>query len=226
MIVGWNKQVNGKSAGVLVLPCVKDGVILKKIFILPGNNNVPDEDWNMARDSCLDKIEEGTIKEYTKEVTKVSAPVASKETASTVDYLTEESFPYNDVISILKDEDMLNDLTKVYMEETGKKRLNKKWLVGYFKDPAVAEDWEVVLSKLSGVQKDTDSEEPVEELDIEVTGISLTDMDHKTAAAVIQDTWNLETLEQWKESVSQPDLRVLILNQIETVNKPPKGKGK
>ena len=64
MIVNWKKE----KAGVLVLPCMRDGKCIKKIHILPGHNDVPEDDWKLARDSAMRHIKNGNIEEVIKVV--------------------------------------------------------------------------------------------------------------------------------------------------------------
>lgn len=215
MIVRWERDKKGNivKEGVLVFPCGP-----KKLFIVPGHNEVPDEEWAVAKQgkAVQRKLERGQLKEYVKEVeTTAKTNIASKES---VDLLTVENFPYNEVISILKEEGMLMAISEQKFKETGKKRPTKEWLIDYFKE--VSEDWDVVKTALVG----EDPGEPDAELFAH--SVKITELETNEAEAVIQDTWNMETLEKWKTEVSQPDLRVLILNQIEEVNKPPRGNGK
>lgn len=211
MIVNWKK----KNAGVLVLPCMKKNILIKQIFIVPGHNDVPDEDWSMARisKSVQRKLEAGLLEELKKEV---KTPSKSSTKAATGDLLDEKVFPYNEAIKALKTVDLHKAVMDVCVAETGKKSMKKDWLIGYFKDET--EDWEKVKAELGG--------EPEEETETELTSITLMEMSNDVATDVISDTYNLNTLEKWKKEVSQPDLRVLILNQIEEVNRPPVGGNK
>lgn len=227
MIVNWKKR----NAGVLVLPCMQGSTRVKVIHILPGHNDVPDADWMMARDSAKRHMKDGVLVEMAteKKVTVEKKVKAEKPKSDVkdgeVDLLTEDHFPFKDVVQILKDEDMFEAIALQKKEEDGKKNLTKKWLVDYMKD--VEEDWVFVLSKLITEDEDEDEEIIIEETgEIEIIATALVEMDPNEATEIIADTWNLDTLEKWKKEISQPDLRVLIINQIEEVNKPPKNHGK
>lgn len=214
MIVNHNKL----KAGVLVIPCVKNGKVLKKIILLPGHNDVPDEDWILARESCLKKIKAGLIIECAKEVkVRPKKPIPQANAEGDEDLLTEKNFPYNDVLACMKDIDLYEPICDLAKEETGRRILAKKWLIEYFQEETA--DWLLVKKELLG---DKESEEAGT---IELVAEKLQEMDPQKAADIIADTYSMETLEKWKSEISQPDLRVLILNQMEEIQKPPKPSG-
>jgi len=229
MIVNWKKR----NAGVLVLPCMQGKTRVKVIYILPGHNDVPDADWLMARDSAKRHMKEGILVELKEEKpvvveTKVKKPKKAKAPVvidTSIDLLTPETFPFKPVVDILKAEGMFDAISEQKKTEDGKKNLSKQWLIDYMSE--VTEDWEVVLSKLAPEEEAEEEEETISEEtgEVEITALTLMDLETNKATDVIAETFNLETLKKWKKEVSQPDLRVLIINQIEEVNKPPKKKG-
>ncbi|MCK4818386.1 hypothetical protein KA005_21630 [bacterium] len=224
MIVNWKK----KNAGVLVLPCLENGKRTKVIHILPGHNDVPDADWKIARNSALRHIRSGNIVEIIKEKpVKVSAekPVQPAKTERTGDLLDPANFPYNDVVKILKELGMFEEITGFKKKETNKKNLNKDWLITYMKEEEA--DWDKVKAALVGPSTEEENSEDDSTIDEEdeVTSAKLSELESVEAEEIINDTWNLETLEKWKKEVSQPDLRVLIMNQMEEVQKPANQQG-
>jgi len=52
--------------------------------------------------------------------------------------------------------------------------------------------------------------------------VSLEDLDSEEASKIVQDTFNLETLRNWKKSEGRESVRVSIMNQIEEIEKPGK----
>lgn len=221
MIINWKR----KNAGLLTLPCMKDGQRLKVIHVLPGHNEVNDEDWEQARPSALDHIKAGNIVELLKEklVEKVKEKASDLPIITSIsDFFTKEVFPYMEVIKMLKSEDVYSELTKIKKEETGRSTMSKDWLLDY-----IEKDDEIKNLIIENMIPNTESENEDENEDAETTfeKISLTDMDGEKAAEIIADTFNMETLEQWQKEIAQPDLRVLILNQIEKVKKPAQNKG-
>ena len=221
MIVNWKK----KNAGVLVLPCLENGKRTKVIHILPGHNDVPDADWKTARNSALRHIRSGNIVEIVKEKpvkVLVEKPVQPAKKEHTGDLLDPANFPYNDVVKILKELDMFEEITGYKKKETDKKNLNKDWLITYMKEEEA--DWDKVKAVLVGPAEETSEDDNAEE-EAEVTSAKLSELESVEAEEIINDTWNLETLEKWKKEVSQPDLRVLIMNQMEEVQKPANQQG-
>lgn len=224
MIVNWKK----KNAGVLVLPCLENGKRTKVIHILPGHNDVPDADWKTARNSALRHIRSGNIVEIVKEKQAkvlVEKPVQPAKKEHTGDLLDPANFPYNDVVKILKELDMFEEIAGYKKKETDKKNLNKDWLITYMKEEEA--DWDKVKAILVGPAEETpeDGNATDTEEEDEVTSAKLTELTSVEAEEIINDTWNLETLEKWKKEVSQPDLRVLIMNQMEEVVKPANQQG-
>jgi hypothetical protein len=61
MIVNWKKE----KAGINIIPLVveKDGkkISTGNLMLLPGHNDIPDDKWKMAEDSCKTHIEAGNI---------------------------------------------------------------------------------------------------------------------------------------------------------------------
>lgn len=229
MIIHWKKR----NAGVLVLPCMQGRTRVKVIYILPGHNDVPTDDWMMARTSAKRHIADGVLVELAEEKKvvvqkKVKKPKKAAVVKQDVNYLTLETFPFKEVVTILKSEKMFDAISEQKKEETTAKNLSKQWLIDYMSE--VKEDWEVVLSKLSADAEPSDEDEEDEFVDeetgeVEITALTLSEIDSNQATDIIADTWDLRTLEKWKKEISQPDLRVLIINQIDEVNAPPKNKG-
>ena len=221
MIVNWKKE----KAGVLVLPCMRDGKCIKKIHILPGHNDVPEDDWKLARNSAMRHIRNGNIVEVVKEVVyKVKKAMETPVKSTIVDadgaLASEEVFPFKEISKVLKKLNLYDTIAEFKKEETGKKPLTKKWLLEYMKQEE--ETWEQVKTELypdTEEGKDSDDEETEE-----ITYATLMDLEPNEAEKVIMDTFNLDTLTKWKKEVSQPDLRVLIMNQIEEVDKVGKNK--
>ena len=76
MIVGWRK----KGAGVKIIPVsAANGVVVGKVTLLPGNNEVKDEDWAIARNQVKDEIDRGLIKEIEMEVKTIEKDVETGE---------------------------------------------------------------------------------------------------------------------------------------------------
>lgn len=217
MIVNWKR----KNAGVLVLPCMRNGKCIKKIHILPGHNDVPEDDWGLTRNSALQHIRNGNIEEVIK---KVEVKVVKKISVETIipdpeKVLTsEEVFPFKEIVKILKKLDLYETITELKKDETGKKPLTKKWLLAYV--IREKEIWEQVKVEL---YPDVETDSNVQETE-EIIYATLMDLESNEAEKIITDTFNLETLAKWKKEVSQPDLRVLIMNQIEEVDKVGKNK--
>lgn len=214
MIVNWKKE----KAGVLVLPCMRNGKCIKKIHILPGHNDVPEDDWKLARDSALWHMAQGNIEEVVKTVIVKAKKAPVKPVDITIvdagEALTSEDvFPFKEISKVLKELNLYDTIAEFKKEETGKKPLTKKWLLEYMKQEE--ETWEQVKVEL---YPDTEEDEDSEETE-EITYATLMDIEPNAAEKVITDTFNLDTLEKWKKEVSQPDLRVLIMNQIEEVDK-------
>lgn len=213
MIVNWKKE----NAGALVLPCIKGKVLIKNIFILPGFNDVKDEDWFLARISknVQRKIERGDLEEVVREKSEKILRTVEKQMEESVDLLTVENLPWAPVVKAIKELGLYDVISDIKKEETEVKNLTKEWLVDYFKKET--DQWFEVESLV----KQESLEKAIEE-EPSITSIALQDLDTNKATDIIADTWNLTTLEKWKKEVAQPDLRVLILNQIEEVNKPPR----
>lgn len=210
MIINWKKP----KAGVLVLPCMENGIRIKTIHLLPGHNEVDNTDWEQARPAAKEHMEAGNIVEFVKEKMVSIAEDVKKVALNTENPFTVENIPYNKVIEILKENNIYRKICLLKKEETGAKQLSKGWLVDYLMEHD--EDRTIVENELLATE---DTQE------VQTETLKLSDMDADVATDIIADTYNLETLEQWKNEISQPDLRVLILNQIEEVNKPSKSKG-
>lgn len=217
MIVNWKKP----GAGALVLPCMKDGLCLKKITLLPGHNEIDTEDWLMARDQCKRHIGRGLLEALEK--IEVKEPVKADKVATENDTkleLIEESFPAKAMIVWLRENDHYEGLALLKKEQTGKKPLSKDWMIPYFTDNP--ELWEDYLGSLEVVGKDI-SDETETKPEETITAITLQDMEVPEAVEVIKETYNLETLEKWKSETGVESMRLEIMNQIELVNKPPEG---
>lgn len=219
MIVNYTK----KNAGVLVMPCMKNNLIVKQIYIVPGHNEIDDADWLMARPSAKRYLDKGYLEAFEKEVEPTSKKGDSEGNTSDrrVDLLTLKTFPYNDVVAVLKEIELYDALCEAKKEDMGKATLSKQWLVDYLSTEE--EIWDKVIASLVADEDDEDDDD--EEIVAEITSIKLSEMESQAATDVILDTYNMETLEKWKETISSPDLRVLILNQIEEVLKPNPKKG-
>jgi hypothetical protein len=66
MIVNWKKE----KAGLLTVSKMIKGVIVKTISILPGHNEINDDDWEGIKGQLQSKIDEGHIEVVAKEVVK------------------------------------------------------------------------------------------------------------------------------------------------------------
>ncbi|MGD8707087.1 MAG: hypothetical protein PVI88_00200 [Nitrosopumilaceae archaeon] len=64
MIVNWNK----KGAGLLIISRLKSGKIVKTKQLLPGFNEIPDDDWESIKPQLQSKIDNGTIEIINEEV--------------------------------------------------------------------------------------------------------------------------------------------------------------
>lgn len=53
----------------------------------------------------------------------------------------------------------------------------------------------------------------------EIDATELKNIPAKKAREIIKDTWNLETLKNWLDKESRDEIRAVIYNQMETVNK-------
>lgn len=225
MIVNWKKE----KAGVLVAPVMKDKKIIKQLYILPGHNDVPNEDWLLARThkAMVAKIKLGTIVEVgVEEKIKPVKVKVSKETSvesgdlNAVSLYEKDSFPYNDVVSILKEGGLYKAVLATRKEAGEKGAPSKDWFIAYLNGEDGAECKALIEAELLPKEINISEEELNGSEEIELTIPELQEMPPQTATDIITDTYNLETLDKWKAEVSQPDLRVLILNQIEEVNKP------
>ena len=140
MIVNWKKP----KAGVKIVPITNErGEIEKNLVLLPGYNEVSEEDWNKARNHAqiADYIKRG----FFEEVGEV------KELPQ-----TEEE------------------------KKNGKKNGKKKSKIK-----------EIPLGKLKA----------------------------EKALEVVNDTYQIETLEKWRKVESRDEIRAAIANQIEAINK-------
>ena len=59
MILNCKKE----KAGVLTIPVMQNVIVLKTLVLLPGHNDIKNEDWNLAKANCQDKIKDGLIEE-------------------------------------------------------------------------------------------------------------------------------------------------------------------
>ncbi len=68
--------IESKKKGALVIPCSpKIGIKIKSsVVLLPGNNEVSDEDWNAARPNAKDDIDRGDLTEVEASEEKIEVP--------------------------------------------------------------------------------------------------------------------------------------------------------
>jgi len=59
-----------------------------------------------------------------------------------------------------------------------------------------------------------------------IDATELKDIPAKKARDIVQDTWNLETLQQWMQKEHRDEIRAVIHNQIDTVNSEGHSEGK
>lgn len=145
MLINWKKD------RILVVPCLKDGVqIGKDLTLTPGVNNIPNDQWAMAREHVKDKIERGDLEEIKAEVSEKVTPV---------------KVPVQNV-------------------QTGKNE-------------------EVTRNK---VETEIKSAKTLKELPA------------KEAEALVKDTYNLKTLEEWAQDDPRDAVRAAIKNQIDAIN--------
>jgi len=83
MIVEWTKD------RVNVIPCLgSGGLIVSKVVLLPGFNDIPDDQWNQARINAKDDIDRKIIVEVSpekkEEKIKAKDPKSGIETETTV----------------------------------------------------------------------------------------------------------------------------------------------
>lgn len=57
MIINWKKP----RAGVLIIPKIVNGQVVKNIQLLPGNNEISDEEWEAVKPNCQDHINAGNL---------------------------------------------------------------------------------------------------------------------------------------------------------------------
>ena len=210
MIVNWKKE----NAGVLVLPCLENGVIDKYVTVLPGHNEVDNKDWAIARKAAARILKSGDLVELVElRTTKLDGKEKSvTKFKGNLDF--ENNFPYNEILTVMKNLDIYMEITALKLQETGKKSLTKAWLLEYFQDWEEGEvHWDKIQQQFGESENETDKE---------MVNITLDDLEPKEARDVILETYNLKTLDYWLSTISQPDLRVLIMNQITSVNEPPK----
>jgi len=67
MIINWKKP----QAGVLVIPVIKDEIIIKYLQLLPGNNQIEEADWELAKKNLQDKLDTGLIEEILEDGKKI-----------------------------------------------------------------------------------------------------------------------------------------------------------
>ena len=57
MIINWRK----KDAGLLTVSMIKDGTIVKTLSLIPGHNELSDDEWDGIKGQLEDKIKVGDI---------------------------------------------------------------------------------------------------------------------------------------------------------------------
>jgi hypothetical protein len=210
MIVNWNKP----DAGIKIIPAqVKDGAIIGYVTLLPGNNEVEERLWNGAKFHLRHDPERGYIHEVSKEVEVTELPeslneevaivVSGKELSDlTLEELEEflrENNLYNEALSQAKSrgKDFDKEFILSLCEESGESILQK-----------IRKHFNLTNSKTYRIS----------------TSLRLKDLEANEALKVVLDTWNIDTLEKWRKDESRDEIRAAISNQIEEVNKPPRGK--
>lgn len=210
MIVNWKRE----GAGVLTIPCKVGASVDSYVTLVPGYNEVDDTVWKNAKEAATRLLKCGDLEEL---VEKRTVKVDGKDTVRTkfkgeLDF--ENNFPYNQILSVMKDLGIYKEISIIKEDETDQKNFTKAWLVEFFEQD---EDGKAYWDKIQSQFKDSDNES-----DKALVSISLDEMEPKDAEKVIVDTYNLKTLSLWEKKIVQPDLRVAIKNQIEKVNEPPK----
>lgn len=210
MIVNYKKE----NAGILNVPCIKGGDIVKYITLLPGHNEVDEADWKLAKSTADRLIKKGYLEELVEEKTIMINGKNKVKTTFKGDVDFEKNFPFNDVLSVMRSLGIYKDVLALRLDTTGKKNFTKKWLIEYFRDNEDGQkQWDDIQEQFKESENDKDKA---------LLPVTLDELDPETARAVIADTFNLKTLDHWLETIAQADLRVLIMNQQKMVNEPPK----
>ena len=123
MIVIWKKP----KAGLLVLPVVKDGEVVKKITLLLGANEVDKNDWEAAKASCKDHIENGWLEEVVEKIEeeKVDPKTKQKKKVSRKTYPTLNKLSAKKAVEIVEQTFDLATLKK-WLEKEARDEIRAK----------------------------------------------------------------------------------------------------
>jgi len=213
MIIKWTKKdrAGREVAGVKVIPKMKKGINLGQVILVPGYNEISNENWELIKDLLEENIKLGQISPVTKQKAVVAKAIVKAN--------TEEGLPYNILMDAIKELEMLSKLAELKKEDTGKKQISKEWLFKYLQDNP--EEAACVYARANEITKLRAAERGKE-----AQPVSLKELPANEAIDVIVETFRLDTLEEWKKVESRDEVRSAIANQIEAVNRPPEKGGK
>ena len=185
--------INWKKDSVLVLPHVAG---FKTVKLLPGINDIDNKYWAFVKDnkSIANKIATNMLIE----IKPVNNTKATTE-------LTKEVEEYTKKIDSLKKE-------KSDKEKDLKKARNKS-------------DKEKIQDELDGISAEIEitKEEVVEKEAVILEQTSnFSKLQHSEKETMINECFDIETLEKWKAEDSKADVRNLILDRIAFIKKPKK----
>jgi hypothetical protein len=210
MIVSWDKP----NAGIKVIPAqFENNAIRGFITLLPGNNEVSDDLWFTAKQNLEHDGERKYIKEFCKEEITGEIPKYIKEGSFEV-IANEglESLDFDSLVTFLKADNLYKQAIKRAQEE--EKDFNRKFILELFRDSGNT----LTKKALSYFGLSGNTKYRI------FKSLKLKEMKAQEALDIVLDTWNTETLAIWRKEESRDEIRAAISNQIELVNKPPKGK--
>lgn len=222
MIVNWKKP----KAGALVVPLMNKKVVIGKKTLIPGNNQVSEEEWDKMKKSCQRYIDAGLMEVVV--VKKLVQPVKEEKKESDGPSESEKAdadpnyLPYWEVIEALKGMDMYDQLSEEKKKADGKPNLSKAWLLSKFEEDPVLKDNVFKLIDASKSSEDG-NQAPLTEKDVPA---DIKDLKAADAVDIVVNTFSVETLQGWQKEEGRDEVRAAIANQIEALNKPPTSKNR
>jgi hypothetical protein len=155
--------VSNKQNHIIHVP-VNSGNLqaISNITLLPGGNEVDQDQWNLARENILSKIKKGLVVEEYAKIKEVEKEVTLHKT-----------------VEVNVEDPKTKEIKKEVKSVTEKKKVKK----------------------------------PV------VDATPFKDLKAEEAEELVKETFSLDTLKKWKEQTSKESVRIVLLNQIEKVEK-------